>query len=344
VISSPCQRQPVLDMGPQDKTARPLPDAVVAQHPVVPREAEPCTRVVAGGFSGTFFAVLRSMRPRQWTKNALVFVAPASAGVIDHRIDLLHALAAFGIFCAAASGTYLFNDLADAKADRNHPQKRYRPIARGTISPALAIVVAVVLMTVAMTTSWYVARWDLVVVMGIYLLISTTYTLWLKREPVIELAAVASGFLLRGIAGGVATHVPLSSWFLAVASFGALFVVIGKRLGEYLRLGEARGEHRAALALYTASFLRSALTLTASVTVTAYCLWAFDKAGLLSHASHHFVWIQLSVIPVILGILYMLRLVDAGLVDAPEELVFHDHVLQGLGALWIALFAIGIYG
>ena len=98
------------------------------------------------------------------------------------------------------------------------------------------------------------------------------------------------------------------------------------------------------LEVYTASFLRSALTLTASVTVTAYCLWAFDKAGLLSHAAHHYVWIQLSVIPIIVGVLHILRLVDAGLVDAPEELVFHDHLLQGLGALWIGLFAIGVYG
>jgi decaprenyl-phosphate phosphoribosyltransferase len=199
-------------------------------------------------------------------------------------------------------------------------------------------------MTVAMVASWYVAHWDLLLVMGIYLVISTTYTFWLKGEPVIELAAVASGFLLRGVAGGVATHVPLSSWFLAVASFGALFVVTGKRLGEHLRLGEARAEHRSVLALYTTSFLRSALTLTASVTVTAYCLWAFEKAGLVSHAGRHFIWIQLSVIPVILGTLYMLRLVDAGQVDAPEDLVFHDHILQGLGALWIASFSIGIYG
>jgi decaprenyl-phosphate phosphoribosyltransferase len=295
-------------------------------------------------FPGVLLALVRSMRPRQWTKNALVFIAPASAGLIGHRIELLHSLAAFGIYCAAASGTYLVNDIADAKADRNHPDKRYRPIAQGTIRPTIALVVAAVLMAVALATSWYVARWSLVLVMAIYLTISTAYTLRLKREPVIELAAVASGFLLRAIAGGVATHVPLSSWFLAVASFGALFVVTGKRLGEYLRLGEARGEHREVLALYTASFLRSALTLTASVTVTAYCLWAFDKAGLLSHASHHFVWIQLSVIPIILGTLHMLRLVDAGLVDAPEDLVFHDHVLQGLGALWIALFSIGIYG
>jgi decaprenyl-phosphate phosphoribosyltransferase len=284
------------------------------------------------------------MRPRQWTKNALVFVAPASAGVIDHRIDFLHALAAFGIFCAAASGMYLVNDVTDARADRHHPDKRHRPVARGAISPTFAILIGAGLMVVAVASSWYVARWGLVLVMAIYLVITTAYTLRLKREPVIELGAVASGFLLRAVAGGVATHVPLSSWFLAVTSFGALFVVTGKRLGEHLRLGEARGEHRKVLALYTASFLRSALTLTASVTVTAYCLWAFDKAGLMSHAAHHLVWIQLSVIPIILGTLHMLRLVDAGLVDAPEDLVFHDHVLQVLGALWIALFSIGIYG
>ena len=284
------------------------------------------------------------MRPRQWTKNALVFLAPASAGVLSNRIDFLHALAAFGIFCAAASGTYLVNDVADAKGDREHPSKRLRPIAQGLVNPTFALVMAVGLMGIALAASWFVARWSLVLVMAVYLVISTCYTLRLKREPVIELAAVASGFLLRAVAGGVATHVPLSSWFLAVSSFGALFVVTGKRLGELLQLGERRGEHREVLSLYTASFLRSALTLTASVTVTAYCLWAFDKAGLLSHAGHHFVWIQLSVIPVILGTLHMLRLVDAGLVDAPEELVFHDHVLQVLGAVWVAMFAIGIYG
>jgi decaprenyl-phosphate phosphoribosyltransferase len=284
------------------------------------------------------------MRPRQWTKNTLVFVAPAAAGVLRHRIDLLHTVAAFAVFCAAASATYLVNDVNDAKADREHPKKRLRPIAQGTVSPTSAVVVAAGLMVVSLAASWYVARWSLVLVMAVYLAISTLYTLRLKREPVIELAAVASGFLLRAVAGGVATHVPLSSWFLAVSSFGALFVVTGKRLGELLRLGDTSGEHRKVLTLYTATFLRSALTLTASVTVTAYCLWAFEKTGLLSHASHHFVWIQLSVIPIILGTLHMLRLVDAGLVDAPEELVVHDHVLQGLGALWVTLFAIGIYG
>lgn len=295
--------------------------------------------------SEAFSGLIRSMRPRQWTKNTLVFVAPASAGVIGHGTDLLHVLGAFGIFCAAASGLYLVNDVTDAEADRQHPVKRHRPIARGAITTTLALLIGMGLISSAMAASWYVAGWNLLLVMAIYLVISIAYTLRIKREPVIELAAVASGFLIRAVAGGVATHVPLSSWFLVVASFGALFVVVGKRLGELLRLGETGGQHREVLRLYTATFLRSTLTLTATVTVTAYCLWAFDGAGLISHAAaHHFVWIELSVVPIILGVLHVLRLVDAGLVDAPEELVFHDHVLQGLGAMWIALFAIGIYG
>ena len=288
--------------------------------------------------------IVLTMRPRQWVKNLLVFVAPAAAAVLTTPLDLVRSFATFGIFCAVASGVYLLNDAVDAEADRLHPDKRTRPVASGALTRTHAVAAAALLMALGLVSAWFVARWALVLVVGLYAVISLAYTFRLKREPVIELAAVASGFVLRAIAGGVATRVPLSSWFLAVASFGALFVVTGKRAGEYRRLGATRGRHRAVLATYTASFLRSTLTLTATVTVTAYCLWAFDKGGLQSHASHHFVWIQLSVIPIILGTLHMLRLVDAGLVDAPEDLVFHDHVLQVLGAFWVAAFSIGIYG
>ena len=293
---------------------------------------------------GTLWSIVLTMRPRQWVKNLLVFVAPAAAGVLTRQLDLLRSLAAFGICCSVASGIYLINDTMDAETDRLHPDKRARPVASGALRGTYAIGAAALLITLGLVSAWFVARWELVVVIGIYALISIAYTIRLKREPVIELAAVASGFVLRAIAGGVATHVPLSSWFLAVASFGALFVVTGKRAGEHRRLGEARGQHRKVLALYTETFLRSTLTLTATVAVTAYCLWAFDKGGLQSHAGHHLVWIQLSVIPIILGTLHMLRLVDAGLIDAPEGLVFHDHILQVLGAFWVAMFSIGIYG
>jgi decaprenyl-phosphate phosphoribosyltransferase len=299
-----------------------------------------------GGMSlrSTLCNIVLTMRPRQWVKNLLVFVAPAAAGILTHRLDFLRASAAFGICCAVASGIYLINDAMDAKADRLHPDKRSRPVASGALTSTHAITAAAFLMLLGLVSAWFVARWELVLVIGIYAVISIAYTVRLKREPVLELVTVASGFVLRAIAGGVATHIPLSSWFLAVATFGALFVVTGKRAGEYHRLGDTRGQHREVLAMYTASFLSSTLTLTATVTVTAYCLWAFDKGGLQSHAGHHVVWIQLSVIPIILGTLHMLRLVDAGLVEAPENLVFHDHFLQCLGAFWIAMFSIGIYG
>ena len=322
---------------------RPVPGSVVNER------GESCTAVDSsdGGrtsWRSTLRNIVLTMRPRQWVKNLLVFVAPAAAGILTNPLDLLRSLAAFGIFCAVASGVYLLNDVVDAEADRLHPDKRTRPVASGALTSTHAVAAAALLMALGLVSAWFVARWALVLVVGLYAVISLAYTFRLQREPVIELAAVASGFVLRAIAGGVATRVPLSSWFLAVASFGALFVVTGKRAGEYRRLGATRGQHRAVLATYTESFLRSTLTLTATVTVTAYCLWAFDKGGLESHASHHFVWIQLSVIPIILGILHMLRLVDAGLVDAPEDLVFHDHQLQVLGAFWVAAFSIGIYG
>jgi decaprenyl-phosphate phosphoribosyltransferase len=279
---------------------------------------------------------------RQWTKNLLVFVAPLAAGVLGRRADMLHALAAFAIFCGVSSGTYLVNDAADAEADRRHPQKRHRPIAAGALSGRIAVGVGAMLIVGAVAAACLVTGWELGLVVGTYALISVAYTLWLKRQPVIELAAVASGFVLRAIAGGVSTHVALSNWFLVVTSFGALFVVTGKRAAELIGRGSG-AEHRPVLDQYTPSFLRSTLTLTASVTVTSYCLWAFERTGLESRA-HHLVSIELTVVPIILGMLYVFWLLDAGRGGAPEELALHDHFLQVLGIAWLALFSVGLYG
>jgi decaprenyl-phosphate phosphoribosyltransferase len=141
----------------------------------------------------------------------------------------------------------------------------------------------------------------------------------------------------------VVVHVHLSNWFLVFTSFAALFVVTGKRWAEFSRLGDARDAHRAVLADYTDSFLRSTLTIAATVTVASYCLWAFERTGLLSHAGHHVVWIELTVIPLVLAVLHIFRLLDAGRGGEPEDLALHDHVLQGYGALWIVLMGIGLY-
>jgi decaprenyl-phosphate phosphoribosyltransferase len=177
------------------------------------------------------------------------------------------------------------------------------------------------------------------------LALTAAYSLWLKRQPVMELAVVALGFVLRAVAGGLVAHVYLSNWFLVFTSFAALFVVTGKRYAEHARLGETRGVHRSVLAEYTESFLRSTLTICASVTVATYCLWAFDRSGLLaSRSGHQAVWVELTVVPLVLAVLHIFRLLDAGKGGEPERLALHDHVLQGYGLLWVALMVIGVYG
>lgn len=287
----------------------------------------------------------RLCRPRQWLKNLLVFVAPAAAGVLFHRNVLWHAAAAFGIFCLAASGTYFLNDAIDAPADRLHPTKRLRPVAAGVVPVPLAVVVGLAMLAVSIGLGQLLAGWHLTLVMAVYVLVNVAYSLGLKNEPVLDLAAVSAGFVLRAVAGGVATGVALTDWFLIVASFGSLLIVTGKRSGEKKLLAEQQaddGSIRQTLGLYSPSFLRSVRTLSAAVTVTAYCLWAFGRAAQL-HRGTDPIWFQLTVIPFTVALLHVMRLLDSGQGAAPEELALHDHRLQIYGVCWIALFAAGVY-
>ena len=290
--------------------------------------------------------LVRIARPRQWLKNLLVFVAPAVAGILFHRHALLQSLAAFGIFCLAASGAYFLNDSLDAEADRAHPTKRNRPIAAGLVPVGMGLGIGSGLLAVSIVLGWVLAGWHMAVVMGAYGAINTLYSLALKDEPILDLAAVSSGFVLRAVAGGVAVGVPLSNWFLIVASFGSLLVVTGKRSGEKRLLDENRANHdevRQTLGLYSVSFLLTVRTLAAAVSVTAYCLWAFERASQV-HPGHDPVWFQLTIVPFVIALLHVVRLLDSGEGAAPEELAIRDHRLQIYGLVWIGLFAIGIYG
>ena len=288
--------------------------------------------------------LVRLCRPKQWIKNLLVFVAPAAAGVLLHRSVLWHGIGAFGVFCLAASGTYFLNDAVDAPADRMHPTKRLRPVAAGVVAVPVAVAVGVVMLAGSIGLGQLLAGWHLALVMVIYALVNVAYSLGLKNEPILDLAAVSAGFVLRAVAGGVATGVALTNWFLIVASFGSLLIVTGKRSGEKQLLAEQQtddGPIRQTLGLYTPSFLRSVRTLSAAVTVSAYCLWAFGRAAEL-HGTDP-IWFQLTVIPFTVALLHIMRLLDSGKGAAPEELALHDHRLQIYGVCWIALFAAGVY-
>ena len=293
--------------------------------------------------SSTLSALARAARPRQWLKNLLVFMAPAAAGVLGEWHTALRVVAAFLVFCVVASGTYLVNDVVDAESDRHHPIKRSRPVASGELRPGIALGVGGALIATAIGGAFVVGPWAFAVVVATYAALSIAYTLRLKTEPVVELAAVASCFVLRAVAGGVVAHVPLTNWFLVFTSFAALFIVTGKRCAEYARLGQNRGVHRLVLDDYSESFLKSTLTIAATVTVASYCLWAFDRSGLLAHSGGHVVWMELTVVPLVLSVLHILRLLDAGRGGEPEQIALRDHVLQGYGILWLALMGVGLY-
>ena len=293
---------------------------------------------------GSGFALLQATRPRQWIKNLLVFAAPAAAGVVGHLGPFLRSAAAFAVFIAASAATYLVNDVADRAADRLHPVKRERPIASGAVTPRAALTLAAILLVLSLVASAVVSS-GLLVVIAVYVAVTLTYTFRLKHVAVIELACVASGFILRAVAGGAAVHVPLSPWFLLVASFGALFIVAGKRSSEHAVMGDNRATHRATLGEYPPAFLGTVRTLAASVAVAAYCLWAFDRSARSAPALHveHLVWFELSIVPFVLVMLVVELAFEQGRGGEPEELALKDRTLQALGLAWIVLLLVGIY-
>jgi decaprenyl-phosphate phosphoribosyltransferase len=291
------------------------------------------------------FALLAATRPRQWIKNLLVFAAPGAAGLLGRPVVVEKTAAAAGLFLIASAGTYLVNDAIDAPADRVHPDKRHRPVASGELSAPLAIGVGSSLLVLAVVGAGFLAGLQLASVIGAYVVTSVTYTLWLKRVAIVELACVSTGFVLRAVAGGAAVHIPISPWFGIVTSSAALLVVAGKRSAEIDVLGRAGALHRQVLDKYSTSFLRSVRLIAAAVAIVSFCLWAFARAAQIDpgRADSDNVLFELSILPFVLGILSVELAIDSGEGGAPEELVLHSHVIQVLGAVCLALVAIGIY-
>jgi decaprenyl-phosphate phosphoribosyltransferase len=296
----------------------------------------------ASGRQSVAAGLVRTARIRQWPKNVLVFAAPGAAGVLTHGHALLRTLAAVGLFCVISSGTYFLNDALDVDADRLHPTKRFRPVASGAVSVRLAWATGTVLMALALGLGTALT-WRLGVVLAIYLAIQFAYSFYFKHQPIYDLAAVSAGFVLRALAGAVAVPVPVSQWFLIVATFGSLLMVTGKRVAEHAELGDERGAHRATLDQYSSTFLRTVLAIAAACAILGYCLWAFSfQTAALHH--HDQIWFQLSIVPVMIALLRFTFLVEAGHGAKPEELVLADRPLQLMGIVWALLFAIGVYG
>ncbi len=284
-------------------------------------------------------AWLRLSRPRQWTKNVLVLAAPGAAGVLLEGAVAWRVGVMVVAFSLASSGTYWINDALDVEADRRHPRKRMRPVAAGEVSVATAYAGGGALLVAGIVLTLVTGRpWAAAVVSG-YVVVTLTYSLWCKHIAVVDLVAVALGFVLRAVAGAVATSVAVSNWFLLVTSFASLLIVAGKRLGEFVEVGDASLGTRSTMKVYTAPYLRTVLGVATGASLVSYCLWAFEKASLPTVDHHLF---EFSIVPMAAALLRYLLVIESGAGSAPEEVFLSDRTLQVLGALWLALFASGV--
>ena len=278
--------------------------------------------------------LLRACRPRQWSKNLLAFAAPFAAGWIDRPAIAAQATGAFVVLCLISSATYLVNDVRDREQDRHHPSKRLRPIAAGELSPRAALCVAAALAILGISLASAITPGLGAVACG-YLALTASYSLWLRRVVVLDILVVAAGFVLRAIAGGVATDIYLSRWFVIVTACCAIYLVAGKRYAE-LREHAWSGPARATLRRYSPGSLRLALLASATVAGIAYTGWAFTRPS-------HLVWYGLSIAPLLLWLSRYAVLIGAGAGQAPEELILRDRTLLALSVAWCFLFLGGVY-
>ena len=296
-----------------------------------------------GSPRGVVRALASAMRIPQWVKNGLLVVAPGASGTLFHRTVLANTMVAFAAFCCVASSLYVLNDVRDLESDRQHPTKQFRAIASGHLSRGRALALSAVLITVGLLLPILIRHPSgFYLILALYIAETLAYILWLKNAVIIELGLVASGFFLRSYGGAVASHIPVSTWFLIVVTFGALFLVVGKRSAELSHVGTT---NRAVLQEYTAEFLHSALTLSATVVVTAYCLWAIDTSSTgLSSIKHDIIPVRLSMVPVVLAMLFIMRGAESGSGESPEDLLLKNRMVQFLAVLWAGLIYWATYG
>ena len=283
-------------------------------------------------------AAVRAVRPRQWIKNVLVAAAPLAAGRLFETSILLGTVLAFVSFCLISATVYLINDVRDVEEDRLHPRKRFRPIAAGELSPPSALLLAGVTGVLGFGLA-FLTSWELGLTLAVYLVVQVLYSAFLKHLPVVDLAIVASGFLLRAIAGGVATDIPLSQWFLLVAAFGSFFMIAGKRYSELRSVGADAGTRRSLLR-YSESYLRFSWMLAAVMVLISYSLWAFENRGA---GALGLPWTAISIAPFTLGLLQYALEVDTGNAGEPEDVVLHDRVLQVIGLVWLVTISLAVF-
>jgi 4-hydroxybenzoate polyprenyltransferase len=283
-------------------------------------------------------AVVRAMRPAQWTKNGVVFAGLLFGGKLLDGPAIANAVFAAVCFCVLSSGFYVLNDVRDVTADRLHPLKRLRPVASGELEPLPAIGLGLALVVAALAASSFLGAGFLIVVLG-YAGLMAAYNLWLKQIVILDVFAIAGGFVLRAVGGAVAVDVSISPWLLICTMLLALLIGFGKRRSELVGLEHA-SRHRHNLDAYSQPMLDQFVAVSAAGTLLAYAIYTFDSVSVpFDHR------MMLTVPIVAYAVFRYLHLVyQRGQGGAPETMLLSDRGLIGSVALWGLLCAAIFYG
>ncbi|RJP51303.1 MAG: decaprenyl-phosphate phosphoribosyltransferase [Anaerolineaceae bacterium] len=281
-----------------------------------------------------FIALLKTMRPRQWTKNGFVFFALVFDKQLLQLVPLTRTVAGFFLFCLISSAVYIFNDLADIEADRQHPEKKNRPLPSGQLSTGAAWTAGILLVALTLPLGWILSP-AFAGVLAIYFLINLAYSRWLKHVPIVDVLILAAGFVLRVHAGTTLIEVErFSPWLYVVTTLGALYLGFGKRRAELGLLAHGAGSHRKVLEGYTLPLLDQYITIVSAATILAYSLYTFSAPNL---PENHTMMLTIPFMAyIIFRYLYIIQVShDAG---APEEVLLTDRPMQ----IAIALFGLAI--
>jgi 4-hydroxybenzoate polyprenyltransferase len=277
-----------------------------------------------------FKALLKTMRPRQWPKNIFVFAALVFDKQLFHRTAFLETLAGFVLFCLISSSVYIFNDIVDIEADKQHPEKKKRPIPSGEL-PLSAAWIAGVLLTIVTLALSYLMGMEFAIVVLTYFLLNLAYSRWLKHIPIVDVLVLAACFVLR-VQGGVSLiHVVrFSPWIYIVMTLLALFLGFGKRRAELALLAQGAGSHRKVFEGYTIPLLDQYILIVSGTTIVAYSLYTFTAPNV---PSNHSMMLTIPfVLYAIFRYMYLIQIKHAG--GAPEEILLLDRPLQIAIGLW----------
>lgn len=281
-------------------------------------------------------ALIKTMRPRQWTKNIFVFASLVFDGKLFQLTDFVRTLAGFGLFCIISSAVYIFNDILDLEADRQHPLKRNRPIASGRLPISIAISAGILLTLFTLATA-YLLAWQFALVLLVYFAMMLVYSKWLKHIPILDVMILAAGFVLRVHAGTTLIVVDrFSPWLYVIMTLLALYLGFGKRRAEMTLLAEnpdgnsQPGGFRKVLDGYTIPLLDQFINIVSGTTIVAYSLYTFFRPD--APPNHSLMLTIPFVVFAVFRYLFLIEVKNIG--GEPEEILLTDRPFQIALVLW----------